>query len=131
MANYVSMGRTNRFTVRDVQELQQLLHCSGIELDHEGGNTVVLLDIEGCGWTICGESWDDDIYLPDVISGYLQPGEVAVFQSIGHEKFRYLAGDSVACNARGEQVWVHLNDIYATAAAAFGIDQSSISIAEY
>ena len=133
MATYTSMGRTNYFAVRDshLQALKDLVVGTGIELDEEGENTVVLLDTEGCGWMICREDCDDDIYLPDVIGEYLQPGEVVVFQSIGSEKFRYLAGDSVACNDKGEQVWVHLSDIYAAAAAAFGVEQSKISIDEY
>ena len=98
MATYTSMGRTNYFAVRDshLQALKDLVVGTGIELDEEGENTVVLLDTEGCGWMICRGDCDDDIYLPDVIGEYLQPGEVVVFQSIGSEKFRYLAGDSVA-----------------------------------
>ena len=132
MATFVSMGRTNQFAVRDLQALTNLLADTGIELHHqEGENTVVLLDIWGCGWMICGEDNDDDIYLPDVISEHLQPGEIAVFQSIGNEKYRYLAGESIACDSKGEQVWIHLSDIYAAAAKAFGVEQSTIALAEY
>lgn len=131
MATFTSMGRTNHFSVRDIQALEALVAGTGIELQRESDNSVVLLDIWGCGWIICGEDCQDDTYLPDVISEHLQPGEVAVFQSIGNEKYRYLAGESVACNDKGEQVWVQLSDIYAAAANAFGVDLSTISIAEY
>ncbi len=104
---------------------------TGIEVEEEADNTVVLLDIEGTDWLICSEECEDDIYLPDVIAEHLHPGEVAVFQSIGNEKFRYLSGYSVACDANGEQVWVNLSDIYQRAAEQFEVDRAAISLAEY
>jgi len=126
------MGRTNHFSVRDLQKLKGLVVGTGIELhQQEGENQVVLLDMEGTDWMISSEDCEDDIYLPDVIAQHLLPGEVVVFQSIGNEKLRYLGGNSVAVNSDGEQVWVHLSDIYAAAAKKFGIDRSSISLAEY
>lgn len=132
MATYVSMGRSNHFRVRDVQALKELVSGTGIELQEEGAdNTVVLLDIEGTDWLICSEDCEDDIYLPDVIAEHLHPGEVAVFQSIGNEKFRIVGGHSVAVNSDGEQVWVHLSDIYKKAAEHFGIAPDAISLAEY
>ncbi len=132
MATYTSMGRTNHFSVRDLQKLKGLVVGTGIELhQQEGENQVVLLDMEGTDWMISSEDCEDDIYLPDVIAQHLLPGEVVVFQSIGNEKLRYLGGNSVAVNSDGEQVWVHLSDIYAAAAKKFGIDRSSISLAEY
>lgn len=131
VATYVSMGRSNHFRVRDVQPLKELVSGTGIEVEEEADNTVVLLDIEGTDWLICSEDCEDDIYLPDVIAEHLQPGEVAVFQSIGNEKFRVLGGHSVAVNSDGEQVWVYLSDIYKKAAEHFGIAPEAISLAEY
>jgi len=125
------MGRTNHFAVRDVQTLQSLVDGTGIEVSPEGENTVVLLDTEGTDWMIYPEDDGDEIYLPDVIHEYLQPGEICVFQSIGNEKFRYITGHSVAVSSDGDQVWVRLSDIYEAAAAKFGINPNSISVAEY
>lgn len=131
MANYYSVGRTNYFTVRDTAVLEQLLSDSGIELEQGRDGSVVLLDGEGTGWSIYPEDSDEEIYLPDVIAGHLNPGQVAVFQSVGSEKLRYLGATAVAVNDRGEQVIVDLGDIYAAAAKAFDVPVSSISHAEY
>ena len=131
MATYTSMGRSNHFSVRDLQKLKDLVVGTGIELQQEGESQVVLLDTEGTDWMICGQDCEDDIYLPDVIAEYLEPGEVVVFQSIGNERFRYLGGHSVAVSSEGKQVWIHLSDIYAAAAKEFGVDASTISLAEY
>jgi len=131
MATYTSMGRTNHFAVRDLQKLKDIVDGTGIELCQEGETSVVLLDTDGTDWTIFTEDGEDEIYLPDVISQHLQPGEVAVFQSIGNEKFRYLSGHSVAVNSDGQQVWVRLSDIYTAAANAFGVDSATITVAEY
>jgi hypothetical protein len=131
MATYVSMGRTNHFAVRDVQALQSLVDGTGIELFPEGENVVVLLDTDGTDWMIYPEDGEDEIYLPDVIHEHLQPGEICIFQSIGNEKFRFVAGHSVAVSSDGEQVWVRLSDIYEAAAVKFGANPNSISPAEY
>lgn len=131
MATYTSIGRTNYFAVRDLPALENLLADTGIDLQHEGENRVVLLDGDGTDWEIYSEDGEERVYLPDVIAQHLQPGEVAVFQSIGNEKFRYLGGHSVAVNSDGKQVWVRLSDIYSAAAQEFGVDASTISLAEY
>lgn len=131
MANYYSVGRTNYFAVRDTAALRKLLGDSGIELDTDSDGRVVLLDGEGTGWTIYDEDGDDEVFLPDVIAGHLEPGQVAVFQSVGSERLRYLGGTALAVNDGGDQVVVQLDDIYAAAAQAFGVPIGAISVAEY
>lgn len=133
MATYTSLGRTNHFAVKDLDAFRALISDSGIELEVvvEKDNVVVLLDTDGSEWAMYPEDSDDCIYLYDVIAEHLPPGEVVIFQSVGNEKFRYLNGYSVACDAKGGQVWVHLSDIYDRAAEQFGVDRAAISLAEY
>lgn len=134
MATYTSVGRTNYFTVRDTAQLEKLLSGSGIEVVHQEGpgERVALLDAEGADWQIYTDDDDyDGIFLPDVISEHLAPGEIAVFQNVGHERMRYVGGQSVAVNAAGEQVVINLGDIYEQAAKAFGVDPRTISTATY
>ena len=131
MADFYSIGRTNYFAVRDTSALRELLTDSGIEIDTDSDGRVVLLDGDGTGWTIYNEDGEDEVYLPDAIAEHLAPGQVAIFQSVGSERLRYLGGNSVAVNDRGEQVVVRLDDIYAAAAKAFDVPVTAITLAEY
>ena len=131
MASYVSLGRTNHFAVRDLDAFQALVANYSFELEVEKDNVVILLDTDGSEWAAYPEDSDDCVYLYDVIAEHLQPGEVAVFQSVGNEKLRYVGGYSVAVSETGDQVWVHLSDIYQRAAEQFGVDRAAISLAEY
>lgn len=132
MANYTSVGRTNYFHVRNRAAVDDLLADSGIEIVSDTGRGgIALLDSEGTDWVVRSDDDDDDgIFLPDVIAEHLAPGEVVVFQCIGSERLRYLTGQSVAVNDKGEKVVVDISDIYARAAEVFGVDPSSITAAE-
>lgn len=79
-----------------------------------------------------GEELDDNpLFIPDMIADHLQPGETAVFESSGWEKFRYMSAWAIATHADGRQVRVDVNDVYALAANEFGVDRNSISDAAY
>lgn len=132
MATYTSLGRTNYFAC-EIDELENLLRGSGIALERDSdGERAVLLDTEGADWVIYRDDEDDEgVWLPDVIAEYLKPGEIAVFQTIGHEKLRVLNGQAVAVNHTGQQVHVGIDDIYSAAAEAFGIPSTAISRATY
>lgn len=133
MATYVSLGRTNYFLPANRRRLDELLADSGIQVEQEaGGDRVVLLDTEGTDWVIYRDDEDDEgTWIPDVIAEYLQPGEIVIFQTIGHEKLRFLNGQAVAVSHTGQQVNLSMEDIYRQAAEAFGVPVNSISRAVY
>lgn len=132
MATYTSLGRTNFFSVRDTSRLEELLTGSGIQIERDAsGERIVLLDTEGNDWMIYSDDDDYGTLLPDVIAEHLQPGEIAIFQTIGHEKLRFLHGHAVAVSHTGQKVDLSTEDIYDQAAAAFGVPVHTISRAIY
>jgi Ribonuclease G/E len=74
---------------------------------------------------------DENLFVPDMIAEHLLPGQVAVFEHVGHEKLRYLSGWAIAVFDDGRQIRVSLGDIYAMAASEFGVDRNSITAAAY
>ena len=75
------------------------------------------------------KDWSVD--MSRAISCYLQPGQVAVLMETGAEKSRYVIGAACAVDSSGDEVFLTLNDIYATAAKKFGVSRDSITRAEY
>ena len=72
----------------------------------------------------------EDIYT--LVASHLVDDEVAVFQEVGFEKMRYLAGTSVAVNAKGESQVIQLDDIYDIARKQLGAGSSGqITTATY
>lgn len=63
----------------------------------------------------------------EVVSTYLQEGEVAVFIMAGAEKARYITAFAVAINSKGERVELSLYDIYEKAKVL----GANITAAEY
>ena len=74
---------------------------------------------------------DVEVDVIDLVATHLTPGEVAVFQSIGNEKLRYVNGVAVAINADGDRVTVTLDDIYDLAATTFNTPREQIRAAVY
>jgi len=145
MASYNGLGRTNYFLVKDRDEFEAFLNKTFGEHAYEvcgesrdSERVCILAREECCDWTMQtmdenGDPNDEDdyVHLADVIAPYLRDGQVAVFQSIGWEKMRYLTGSAVAVMSDGSQVATSLDDIYCKAAAEFGVDERSISAAAY
>lgn len=91
--------------------------------------SVVTTKIEGKEWfsLVFDEAYDDtrvdetsgelkDVDLMEELSGFLEPGQVAIVMRIYYEGFfRYLGGVAAAVNSEGERVEVYLDDIYAKA----------------
>lgn len=138
MANYYGVARSNYFKVRDAAGFKSwVAEFGGVEVKEEGEHVMLLSgDYDSGGWSIV-ENTDDDMEIIDVVdfatrmSAHLQPGQVAVFMEIGHEKLRYLVGYAVAVDSHGRTVVVGLDDIYKKAAEEFGVPLSDITSAEY
>lgn len=141
MANYIGFGRTNYFTVKDVNALQAALDATGsmITIHTESGradspNRICLLAADECSndWTY--QTFDDDGDLDDtqdpgtiygLIVDHLADGETAVFEHIGFEKMRYFRAFAVAVHSDGREVVWNMDNIYTMARSTFGLDELS------
>jgi hypothetical protein len=122
MADYNGYARTSYFEVRDLEVLQAAVEPLEVEVVVEDGRPerVALLSNEDWGWPDQywneAEQTDVEIDLVSLVADHLADGWVAVFMEVGHEKLRYLFGNAVAVNARGETRQVDLTGIYRLAA---------------
>jgi hypothetical protein len=85
---------------------------------------------DGAGWPTWAFDEDDEEYEFDFfheISQFLAPGEVAIFQEVGAEKLRYLFGQSIAVNHKGEILSVDLNDIVDKVKSEWGVSPTACS----
>lgn len=136
MANYYGHGRTNYFRVKDVQAFTEALPADFEVVSGSDGKVAVLARNESGGWVEyvwadeAGEE-DTEVDVVDLIAEHLVDGEVAVAQSVGQEKMRYLAGYAVAVNNTGDRVQISLDDIYQAAAERFGVAWETITTATY
>ena len=125
MANYYGQTRTNYFAVKDPEAFQAELKLFPVEVittEGDGGETLYGFldsDVDGSGYIT--EYWDEEanqsveIDLEDFFKRHLVEGWVAIVIHTGAEKHRYLTGDAVAYNSKGESICVNLSDIYTLA----------------
>lgn len=93
-----------------------------------------LLEEAGLHWVDpdSGSDEEEEIELDlSLLATWMAPGEVLVIESAGCEKLRYLAAFALAYNHKGDEVQISLQDIYAKAADAFGVEVNAISQASY
>jgi hypothetical protein len=69
--------------------------------------------------------------LLELVASHLRDDQILVYEEAGSEKRRYCNTFAVAINADGDRVELGLNEIYARAAASFGVPADSISTATY
>lgn len=127
MANYYGQTRTNYFAVKDAEAFKAELAKMPVEiitqpLKNEDGEVIDTLygfldaDSNGAGYVT--EYWDEEtgdsveIDLEDLFKRHLADGCVAIVIHSGNEKYRYISGDAVAYNNKGETIAVNLADIY-------------------
>lgn len=73
-----------------------------------------------------------DINIVDEISKFLVDGEICILMEVGNEKMRYLIGQAVAFRKGDDRfIEITLDDIYAKAAAEFGVPAGDISECTY
>lgn len=126
MANYQSACRSNYFKVgRPKEFMDWISSLPDVEFQAQNPDSPDLIGMvygvnpDGAGWPTWREIEDEDgdyyeqeIDFFDELSQFLAPGEVAVFQEVGSEKLRYLYGQAVAVNHKGEQLSISLDNIY-------------------
>jgi len=74
---------------------------------------------------------DDQVDWSSMLAPHLVEGEVAVLMEVGAEKVRYASGWATAIAWDGRETIIDLHDIYAKAAAEFGVERTSITEATY
>lgn len=136
MANYYGKSRTNYFKVKDVEAFTQEVKKFPVEVitkEQDGETLYGFLDADSDGSGYITEYWDEEqgdgvaIDLEDFFKRHLEDGSVAILIHTGSEKHRFLSGDAVAYNNKGESIAVNLADIY-TLAEQLG---DKITYAEY
>lgn len=141
MANYIATCRTNYFNVKDLDALVSEFKDHGITLSTwetaRGEDDLILApggpqQPEGSvalfsygGWASMDEEavamrlgLDDDEEVASkyedifqLVAAHLVDDSVAVFMEVGSEKMRYLFGQSVAINSKGEMRTLNIEDI--------------------
>ncbi|TXI07690.1 MAG: hypothetical protein E6Q76_08230 [Rhizobium sp.] len=131
---WVGNSRTNYFRVKDASAFRAAMEPLEVEVVESGDKLGLLSSTDDGGFPTFNSSAEDgqeEIDLPGLVASHLAEGEVAVFQSVGFDKSRYLTGYSSAVNHLGEEVAVNLDDIYKRAADTFKVPVESISTATY
>ena len=72
------------------------------------------------GWPHVRGDECEDFDLVEELAQHLADGEIAVLVEAGAEKLRYITGDAIAVNSKGEKVAFSLRHIYELAEQAFG-----------
>lgn len=140
MASWSGAARTNYFSVKNLEAFKKTLEPVMGEIEVAASpkrpRKVALLAVSEYG-DFPSRYWDEDsgedidFDLVDVVSEHLVRGEIAVFQTAGAEKLRYVTGHAVAVDSRGRRVSVDLDAIYQMAARKFRVKIGSIELAQY
>ncbi len=135
MANWYGTARSNYFKVKDTAAFKAEMAKYDVEVLEPSGEEGRLGLLSTCpdngDWPSYNADTDEDFEFWQVVAPHLADGEVAVLQTIGAEKARYLTGHAVAINNTGTECWVNIDDIYAKAAAMFEVPRESITVAQY
>ena len=139
MADWYGTARSNYVKIKDMDGLKAAIEPFPISIskgDDENEGKVCFLSDDGDsgGWP--GHAYDEDDneieFDPAVqICPFMEDDQVLVMMESGAEKLRYITGNAMAFNAKGDSVRVNLNDIYKKAAETFGASADDITAAEY
>ena len=118
MANYYGYARSNYFKVKDLEKFKaEFIDELDLELithkEMPGFYGFLANGEGGIPHTMCNA--DDQIVDVDFdakLAEHLTEDTVAIYQEVGHEKLRYLAGFATAVNHKGETRHISLYDIY-------------------
>jgi hypothetical protein len=128
MAEYVFAARSNYFNVKDraaFDTLAKQLHLLVLDSEKHPGKVGIAIEI-GDGWSL----FDDGGNQIDVLAAlapHLAEGEVAVLMEGGFVKLQAVNGYAAAVHSDGRTVELHVDQIYALAAQAFGVSEESIT----
>jgi hypothetical protein len=131
--DYLSVGRTNYFKVKDEGVFLKWLKDLGmLEPVKLATGAYCILAEDGFPSFTEDENGDLlDIEFHEQLAEHLSPGEVAVLMEVGSEGQRYHAGYALAVDSTKKSVEVNLDSIYELAAEAFNKPATEISPAEY
>lgn len=139
MANYMSSCRSNYFKIGRpkefmdwVSKLPDVVWEAKVSPDSPNDmyGMIYVSNPDGAGWPTWFYDDEDDEQELDFfyeVSQFLAPGEVAVFQEVGAEKLRYLFGQSIAVNDKGEILTVSINDIFEKVNSEWGVSPTDCS----
>ena len=138
MANYYEHARSNYFEVKDEEAFLAWAKKRDVNTNNRKGSPLfAIFANDEDGWP----SWDFELEDEDgesveidfvqELAGHLKEGQVAVLQSVGYENLRYLNAWATAFDHTGRQIAVSIEDIYATAAAAFHVKLDQVERCEY
>lgn len=129
MSNHYGAARSNWFKVKNADAFKAALApISGLGIWEENGYFGVYEDDgDGSGsWPSQVENEETGDYeefdLFAIIAGHLVEGQVAVFESSGAEKLRYLTGHATAIHSNGERIDIDISDIYARAKEKWSVE---------
>jgi hypothetical protein len=138
MANWVGVSRTNYFVVKDPDSFVEDMAMFHVEvISRDDGRFALIAATDDGGWNSVDwrkgpdacEDEANDCWFPEIVAEYLADGEVAVLQTIGAEKMRYLSGYAVAIRNDKKYVQVSIDDIYKLAEKELGVEE--ITLATY
>lgn len=134
MANYTASARTNYFLVKDLDAFKEALSPFEVQVHGRSEDDRVCIlgeDPDGGAWPthLYNEDADDyeDVDFPGLVAEHLADDEVAIFMEAGAEKLRYVVGQAIAINNKGEIRTIDLTRIY-DLARELG---SNVTLAEY
>ncbi len=134
MANIEAFSRTNYFRVKDAEAFKNAMGEFGDVDVNEREDGFFMLDTyasENGFWPTfiynedIGE--ENEIDFPKMVADHLIDDEVVIFMTVGHEKIRYVFGDAIAYNNKGEYTVISTSQIY-DKAKKLG---KNITVAEY
>lgn len=126
MANYIASCRSNYFKVKDLAAFEEDMSQYEVTIVEKDDLVGILgNDPDGGGWPsyVRNEETEDydDVDFPLVVAAHLTEDSIAVFIEAGAEKLRYVCGNAVAFNHKGEAEYISLYNIYDKAEQRFGI----------
>ena len=127
MANWQGTARSNYFRVKNEDAFRTWVERTPplVYFTHAADDHLFAIGSE-TGWPVTAYNQAEDeeieIDLPMELSLHLAEDQIAILMETGAEGLRYVTGFAVAVNERGEQVSLHLAEIYQRAIDRFGIE---------
>ena len=133
MANWYGVSRSNYFKVKDTEEFENFLNqFGGIKFYSEEDETYCILAEEGYWpYSIYNEEtseYDEYYDFFQDLSSHLLDDQVCIILTSGHERMRYITGNSYAINSKGQELSININSIYDMVSKAWNVVPS---LAEY
>lgn len=129
--NYYETARTNTVKIKDMEGLIRGVGKINLEINERDDGVCFLAE---CGWPewTADEDGNETSFDPETdICPYMEEDQVLVIMSSGYEGVRYVTGWAKAYNAKGESVYIELEDIYDKACKEFNLPAGSIKSATY